>query len=72
MKTFRPREDGDRRDGDGGGGRNTSVDFRGEKRSNDTHASTTDPDAMLYGLRFRMCAPPCIFSSSIMGMHSLV
>ena len=23
-------------------------DFRGEKRSNETHASTTDPDAMLY------------------------
>lgn len=26
---------------------NPSVDFRGEKRSNDTHASTTDPDAKL-------------------------
>ena len=24
------------------------VDFRGEKRSNQTHASTTDPDARLY------------------------
>ena len=28
--------------------RNPSVDFKGEKRSNDTHASTTDPDARLY------------------------
>jgi transposase len=27
---------------------NPSVDFRGEKRSNATHASTTDPDARLY------------------------
>jgi transposase len=27
---------------------NPSVDFRGEKRSNETHASTTDPDARLY------------------------
>ena len=27
---------------------NFSVNFRGEKRSNDTHASTTDPDARLY------------------------
>ncbi len=27
---------------------NPSVDFRGQKRSNDTHASTTDPDAKLY------------------------
>ena len=26
---------------------NPSVDFHGEKRSNDTHASTTDPDARL-------------------------
>lgn len=29
------------------GGRNPEVDFRGEKRSNATHASTTDPDARL-------------------------
>ena len=27
---------------------NEEVDFRGEKRSNQTHASTTDPDARLY------------------------
>lgn len=31
-----------------GGGRNPTVDFKGETRSNDTHASTTDPDARLY------------------------
>jgi hypothetical protein len=30
-----------------GPGRNPSVDFRGERRSNATHASTTDPDARL-------------------------
>ena len=29
------------------GGRNPEVNFRGEKRSNATHASTTDPDARL-------------------------
>ena len=28
--------------------RNADVDFRGEKRSNATHASTTDPEARLY------------------------
>jgi len=38
---------------DGGGpdrpsGRNPEVDFKGEKRSNATHASTTDPDSRLY------------------------
>lgn len=31
----------------GGSGRNADVDFRGEKRSNQTHQSTTDPDARL-------------------------
>ena len=28
--------------------RNAEVDFHGQKRSNATHASTTDPDARLY------------------------
>lgn len=32
----------------GGGGRNAEADFHGERRSNETHASTTDPDARLY------------------------
>ncbi len=36
-KSFRPKEGGD---GDG-------ENFHGQKRSNDTHASTTDPDARL-------------------------
>jgi transposase len=30
------------------GGRNVEANFRGETRSNATHASTTDPDAKLY------------------------
>jgi len=30
------------------GSRNSERDFHGEKRSNDTHASTTDPQARLY------------------------
>jgi transposase len=58
MKSFRPKDAPDRPD-DGDGGRNPSVDFRAEKRSNDTHASTTDPDAMLYrkgsGMEARLC-----------------
>jgi transposase len=32
----------------GGGGRNAERNFRGEKRTNDTHSSTTDPDARLF------------------------
>lgn len=42
-----------------GGGRNAEVDFKGQKRSNATHASTTDPDALLYrkgpGMEARLC-----------------
>jgi hypothetical protein len=45
MKSFRPK------DGSGSpptGGRNGERDFHKEKRSNETHASTTDPDARLF------------------------
>ena len=31
-----------------GSGRNGERDFHGEKRSNATHASSTDPEAQLY------------------------
>jgi transposase len=49
MKSFKPKGPGGADDGgDDGGDRNAAVDFKGEKRSNATHASTTDPDAMLY------------------------
>ena len=44
-KSFKPK------DGSGpdptSGGRNAEVDFHGQRRSNDTHASTTDPEARL-------------------------
>ncbi len=44
-KSFKPK---DRADGDGPKGRNAEVDWHGQRRSNETHASTTDPDARLY------------------------
>ena len=47
MKSFRPK-DGSDEPPTAGDGRNREADFRGEKRSNDTHASTTDPEARLY------------------------
>jgi transposase len=56
MKSFRPK--------DGSGeppspGRNGERNFHNEKRSNDTHASITDPDARLYrkadGRESRLC-----------------
>ena len=56
MKSFRPR---DRSGEPPGPGRNGERNFRKEKRSNETHASTTDPDARLYrkaeGRESRLC-----------------
>lgn len=46
MKSFRPKDGGN--DSSSGSDHNRSVDFHGEKRRNDTHESTTDPDARLY------------------------
>jgi transposase len=46
LKSFRPKDGSD--EPPAGGGRNAEADFHGKKRSNDTHASTTDPDARLY------------------------
>ena len=49
FKSFRPKEESPADDDgpdEGGGGRNEMVDFHGQKRSNKTHASTTDPDAL--------------------------
>ena len=56
MSSFRPK------DGSGsppGPGRNGERNFRKEKRSNESHGSTTDPDARLYrkaeGRESRLC-----------------
>jgi transposase len=57
MKSFRPKDE------DGppspGSGRNAEVRFQGEKRSNETHKSKTDPDAKLYrkgpGMEAKLC-----------------
>jgi transposase len=46
-KSFQPR-DGDDEPPSTDGGRNPTVDFRGQRRTNDTHQSRTDPDARLY------------------------
>jgi transposase len=47
QKSFKPKDGSGGDDVNHGGGRNATVDFRGEKRSNDTHESLTDPDARL-------------------------
>lgn len=45
MKSFRPKDGSGA--GPGTGGKNPTVDFRGEERTNQTHGSTTDPEARL-------------------------
>lgn len=56
MKSFRARDGSDEPPGPG---RNGEQNFRGKPRKNDTHASTTDPDAKLFrkgnGREARLC-----------------
>ena len=57
MKSFRPNGEGSPPPGDGG--RIRAVDFRGERRVNETHESRTDPGARLArrgsGKEARLC-----------------
>lgn len=43
-KSFRPKDGGDP---PSDGGRNPDTDYKGQRRSNDTHESSTDPEARL-------------------------
>ena len=56
MKSVRPKDDGG---GPRGGGKNPDVDYSGQRRRNETHASTTDPEARLMrkglGQQTRLC-----------------
>jgi transposase len=67
MKSFKPNEPPA---GGGGGGRNAPADFRGEKRSNQTHCSTTDPDARLYRKGPGMEAKLCFIGHGLMENRS--
>jgi hypothetical protein len=58
IKSVKPKQPSST-DGGRGGGRNALADFHGQKRSNETHRRTTDPDARLYhkgpGMEARLC-----------------
>jgi transposase len=70
MKSFR-RKDGD--DDHRGPGRNAEANFRGEKRSNETHASTSDPEAKLYRKGGGQPAILCYMGHALMeNRHGLV
>ena len=80
MKSFKPKDDdarGDDRDNpptDGGAvnsrDRNAEVDFKGDKRRNDTHRSTTDPEAMLYRKGPGQAAKLCFIGHGLMENRS--
>ena len=73
LKSLRPQDSGNGNDEPpAGGGRNAEVDFRGAKRSNQTHVSTSDPDAMLYRKGPGMEAKLCFIGHALMeNRHGL-
>ncbi len=69
-KSFRPK-DGSAPPPDPG--RNGEQDFHGQKRSNETHASTTDPDARLYKKGAGKEAKLCFMGHALMeNRHGLI
>jgi len=52
MRSFKPKDDTPPDTPElPSGGRNDEIDFHGQRLSNDTHRSTTDPEARLYRKR---------------------
>ena len=68
MKSFRPKERSD--EPPSSGGHNAEANFRGETRSNATHASTTDPDARLYRKGAGKEAKLCFMGPALMENRS--
>lgn len=70
MKSFQPK---DGRGPPPGPGRNAERDFHGQKRSNETHASTSDPDARLYRKSAGQPARLCYLGHAVMeNRHGLL
>jgi transposase len=74
MKSFKPKdEEANDTPADGDAGlrdRNADVNFRGEKRSNETHRSTTDPEARLYRKGSGQAAKLCFIGHGLMESRS--
>jgi transposase len=68
MKSFRPKDGPSAPPSEGG--RNAETDFRGERRSNASHASTTDPDARLYRKGDGKEAKLCFMGHALMENRS--
>jgi hypothetical protein len=69
QKSFRPK-DGSDDQRPGGGGRNAQADWKGQPRSNDTHASTTDPDARTYRKSHNTASILCYQGHALMENRS--
>jgi transposase len=63
LKSFRPKDGSDEPPGPG---RNAERNFHGQKRSNQTHQSTTDPDAKLYRKGDGQAAKLCFMGHVLM------
>ena len=64
QKSFRPK--------DGSGDADGGANFHGQKRKNDTHASTSDPDSRSYRKAARREAKLCYMGHAIMeNRHGL-
>lgn len=71
MKSFRPKDGADEPPA-ASGGRNKESDFHGEGRSNETHSSTTDPQARLYRKGPGKEAKLCVIGHALMeNRHAL-
>lgn len=70
LKSVRPRDD--QGPPDASGGKNPDVSFRGQRRTNDTHVSTTDPEARLArkgnGQETRLCFIEHVFMENRSGL----
>ena len=72
MKSIKPKDGAGTPPVDGGG-RNADADFHGERRTNETHASTTDPDARLYRKGSGKEAKLCFMGHGLMeNRHGLL
>src|SRR5690348_9184062 len=70
IKSFRRKDRSD--DDSPGGGRNAERNFHKEKRSNETHQSTTDPEARLYKKGDGQPAKLCYMGHALMeNRHGL-
>ena len=74
MKSFKPKDAPDWRGRRAAAaGATPTADFQGEKRSNETHASTTDPDARLYRKGPGKEAKLCFIGHGLMeNRHGLI